>query len=233
MLADGFRVGDQLYYIGAGLDFGEGNGDRLEYGMRGKVCGPPQHPSVPCGVSMRFPGNEGTSSHFMCFLSRSPPCPSLMKGFTIGEQIYWTGDSAEDIVHGQAMTVLGPGISHDDNIVGLSVDIGSKRKRVGFDLVRRTVPTSTSLPTGTGTGTGTGAGTGAHALGKQLVYTGKGFEYIIKDKTCEVLPGELGRVVGHPRDGHALAIHFPSIPTAYCVHVNIEDLAAPSHQTCN
>jgi len=146
MLADGFRVGDQLYYIGAGLDFGEGNGDRLEYGMRGKVCGPPQHPSVPCGVSMRFPGNEGTSSHFMCFLSRSPPCPSLMKGFTIGEQIYWTGDSAEDIVHGQAMTVLGPGISHDDNIVGLSVDIGSKRKRVGFDLVRRTVPTSTSLP---------------------------------------------------------------------------------------
>ena len=84
MLAEGFRVGDQLYYIGAGLDFGDGNGDRLEYGTRGKVCGPPEHPSVPCGVSMRFPGNKGTSSHFVCFLSRSPPCPSLMKGFTIG-----------------------------------------------------------------------------------------------------------------------------------------------------
>ena len=175
MLAEGFYVGDQLYYIGAGLDFGDGNGDRLEYGTRGKVCGPPEHPSVPCGVSMRFPGNKGTSSHFMCFLSRSPPCPSRMKGFTIGEQVYWTGDSAEDMVHGQAMTVLGPGISHSDNIVGLSVDVGSKRKRVGFDLVRRAVPTS--LPTGAV----------AHALGKQLVYTGKGFEHIIKEKTCEVV----------------------------------------------
>jgi len=166
---------------------------------------------------MRFPGNKGTSSHFMCFLSRSPPCSSIMKGFTIGEQVYWTGDSAEDMVHGQTMTVLGPGISHNDNIVGLSVDVGSKRKRVGFDLVRRAVPTS--LPTGT---------VAQHALGKQLVYTGKEFEHIVKEKTCEVLPGELGRVVGHPRDDHALIMHFPSIPTAYCVHVNIEDLAASS-----
>jgi hypothetical protein len=211
MLADGFNEGDELYYIGANETFEAGDGDRLEYGTRGTVSGPPEHPSVPCGVSMRFPGNKSTSSHFMCFLSRNPPSLDFIRGFKIGEHVYWTGASAGEMVHGQRMRVLGPGISHNDDIVGLSVEIGSKRKRVSMHLVSPRVPIS--LPSS------------LYALGEQLTYEGKGFELIVRDKTCKVVPGEVGTLVGHLHDGHTLAMQFPSIPLEYCVHVDVECLA--------
>uniref|UniRef100_A0A0D3I0I5 Uncharacterized protein n=1 Tax=Emiliania huxleyi (strain CCMP1516) TaxID=280463 RepID=A0A0D3I0I5_EMIH1 len=88
-LPGGFRVGEELYFIGGG--FVDEQGDKAVFGCRGSVTGPARNGDADA-VSMSFSGNRGDVHCRAQELSREP-APSLPGGFILGEHLYFTGES--------------------------------------------------------------------------------------------------------------------------------------------
>ena len=88
-LPGGFRVGEELYFIGGG--FVDEQGDKAVFGCRGSVTGPARNGDADA-VSMSFSGNRGDMHCRAGELSREP-APSLPGGFILGEHLYFTGSS--------------------------------------------------------------------------------------------------------------------------------------------
>ena len=87
-LPGGYKIGDELYYIGAN----EANGTRLVHGQLGEVLGPRTGGEEPM-LSMMFPGKEDKYGGIGCplyALSRSRP-PPLPGGYKIGDKRYYVG----------------------------------------------------------------------------------------------------------------------------------------------
>ena len=68
-LAGGYRVGETVYLAAAGKTFA--NGNRVEYGLRGKVMGPNLEDASRLDV--KFEGNKGNLGCLPTWLSRSKP----------------------------------------------------------------------------------------------------------------------------------------------------------------
>ena len=78
-LPGGYKVGDKVFYTGAGYTFA--NGDKVVHGQQGEVMGPiTREPHKGQGVAVCFPGNK---RHKDCLLTEvrrlraSAPPPSF------------------------------------------------------------------------------------------------------------------------------------------------------------
>lgn len=111
-LPGGCRTGEELYYLGASGMLP--SGDKLVYGQRGTVAGPPSLASYKGrGVAMAFPGNKGRIECYLDQLSRADPGPPLPGGVHRGEELYYLGASGAlpgggRLLCGQRGKVAGP-----------------------------------------------------------------------------------------------------------------------------
>ncbi|EOD20550.1 hypothetical protein EMIHUDRAFT_101881 [Emiliania huxleyi CCMP1516] len=117
-LPGGFRVGEELYFIGGG--FVDEQGDKAVFGCRGSVTGPARNGDADA-VSMSFSGNRGDVHCRAEELSREP-APSLPGGFVLGEHLYFTG---EDQIVGRGILVRGS----RGEVVGLGLEPDSLAMR--------------------------------------------------------------------------------------------------------
>jgi len=123
-LPGGYTVGEQVYFTGAGKTFGDG--DRVEHGTQGEVVGPAITESHKGkGVAVRFPGNKGEIQCPLNSVSRQPPSP-LPGGYTVGEQVYFTGasesfENGNRLEHGKQGEVVGPAIAESHKGKGVTV----------------------------------------------------------------------------------------------------------------
>ncbi|EOD34521.1 hypothetical protein EMIHUDRAFT_111217 [Emiliania huxleyi CCMP1516] len=117
-LPGGFRVGEELYFIGGG--FVDEQGDKAVFGCRGSVTGPARNGDADA-VSMSFSGNRGDIHCRAEELSREP-APSLPGGFILGEHLYFTG---EDQIVGRGILVRGS----RGEVVGLGLEPDSLAMR--------------------------------------------------------------------------------------------------------
>ncbi|EOD06508.1 hypothetical protein EMIHUDRAFT_218958 [Emiliania huxleyi CCMP1516] len=117
-LPGGFRVGEELYFIGGG--FVDEQGDKAVFGCRGSVTGPARNGDADA-VSMSFSGNRGDVHCRAEELSREP-APSLPGGFILGEHLYFTG---EDQIVGRGILVRGS----RGEVVGLGLEPDSLAMR--------------------------------------------------------------------------------------------------------
>ena len=71
-LPGGYKVGDKVFYTGAGYTFA--NGDKVVHGQQGEVMGPvTDGPVKGKGLAMKFPGNKGNVDCYLTQLSREAP----------------------------------------------------------------------------------------------------------------------------------------------------------------
>ena len=91
-LPGGYKVGDKVFYTGAGYTFA--NGDKVVHGQQGEVMGPiTREPHKGQGVAVCFPGNK---RHKDCLLTEvrrlrasptaPPPAPYGWWAACAGEQ---------------------------------------------------------------------------------------------------------------------------------------------------
>ena len=108
-LPGGFSLGEKLYWNGRSEIFPSGN--RLVHGKQGEVMGPDDN-GDPNRLNVHFPGNKHGVRCQLTKLSRAPP-PPLPGGFSVGDKVYYTGDSKTlasggRLVHGAQGEITGP-----------------------------------------------------------------------------------------------------------------------------
>ena len=126
-LLGGYRVGDEVFYTGAGYTFPSGN--RLVYGGKGEVVGPATGEAVqgqvasPCSSR----GTRAASSASSPAQPRGAP-DAAPGGYRVGDEVFFTGASqtclsGDRLVYGGKGEVVGPATVEKtkDNGVGVRV----------------------------------------------------------------------------------------------------------------
>ena len=108
-LPGGFSLGEKLYWNGRSEIFPSGN--RLVHGKQGEVMGPDDN-GDPNRLNVHFPGNKDGVRCQLTKLNRAPP-PPLPGGFSVGDKVYYTGESKTlasggRLVHGAQGEITGP-----------------------------------------------------------------------------------------------------------------------------
>ena len=146
-LPGGFSLSEMVYYLGPNLP--RQRGDRLVHGDRGEIMGPADGGKQ---LSVQFPGNKHTYACRPRLLSRSPP-PPLPGGFSIGQKVYYTGDSktlasGNRIAYGEQCEIMGPADSDEPKPDQLNVQFPGRDRHVNMLLssLSRSQPADYSPP---------------------------------------------------------------------------------------
>jgi hypothetical protein len=128
-----FSLSAMVYYQGPNL--AKQRGDRLVHGDRGEIMGPADGGKQ---LSVQFPGNKHVCACRPHLLSRSPP-PPLPGGFSIGQKVYYTGDSktlasGNWLVFGEPCEIMGPTDSTEPQPDQLNVQFPGRDKHVNCKL---------------------------------------------------------------------------------------------------
>ena len=156
-LPGGYKVGDKVFYTGAGYTFA--NGDKVVHGQQGEVMGPiTREPHKGQGVAVCFPGNK---RHKDCLLTEvrrlraaptAPPLPltaggllaqvssdappPLPSGYKVGEHVYFVAASqTTGLDHGMQGEVVGPALAGEGVLVSFPYD-GKSLTPCYLNLVR-------------------------------------------------------------------------------------------------
>jgi len=115
-LPGGFEVNQDVYFTNCGCVYT--NGDKLDYGMRGKVIGPADVDAMN-QIVVQFDGNKFAVNTFVANLSCSMPQP-LPEDLSLHQVVYYVGcevsfPSGDTVAYGMRGTVVGPA---DDDAIG-------------------------------------------------------------------------------------------------------------------
>ena len=135
-LLGGFSLGEKLYWIGMS-EPDRGSRDRLVHGAVCKVMGSSSI-GKPDYVLVQFLGNDVRINCKLTNLSRSPP-PPLPGGFSIGQKVYYTGDSktlasGNWLVFGEPCEIMGPTDSTEPQPDQLNVQFPGRDRHVNCKL---------------------------------------------------------------------------------------------------
>ena len=225
-LPGGYHVGETVYWVGCTELFHSGR--TIVHGQAGEVAGdPPLHsPVFGKGVAVIFAGHRLNHACWDAEISHAKP-PPLPGGLEVGEQVYWTGDSATTstgnrITHGQGGEVTGPAAT-TSAFAGKGVSIlfpgNCSRMTCPVNELSRTPPPP--LP-------------GGYAVGETVIFTGATQKLGVTPVSTDdqITHGQAGEVTG-PVPGHnnALSVLFPgNVARIIC---DLSDLirAAPTPRT--